>query len=123
MRAGRDRSHTVCHCTRGYLTHPHEEFTSSDRPENDPRLFGNPYHVGGGREINAWVGQLAEDKGVTMAPLSLAWLLQQDVVTAPIVGTTSVEHLRETVAAPDVVLSDSDLEDLEEPYESVEAKQ
>lgn len=58
-----------------------------------------------------------------MAPLSLAWLLHQDVVIAPIVGTTSVEHLRETVAAPDVVLSDSDLEDLEEPYESVEARQ
>lgn len=37
----------------------------------------------------------------------------------PIVGTTSVEHLEQAVVALEIVLSDSDIEYLEEPYESL----
>jgi len=106
---------------RGYLTRPHEEFDSSDRPESDTWLQENPYHVGAGREINERVQQLAEDKGVTMAQISLAWLLHKDFITAPIVGTTSVEHLEDAVEALEISMSDSDMEYLEEPYEPVEA--
>lgn len=106
---------------RGYLTRPDEEFEASDRPENDPWLLQNPYHEGGGREINERVRQLAEDEGVTMAQIALSWLLHKDVVTAPIVGTTSVEHLEDAVEALEISLSDSDLEYLEEPYEPLEA--
>jgi aryl-alcohol dehydrogenase-like predicted oxidoreductase len=40
-------------------------------------------------------------------------------VDAPIVGTTSVEHLEDAVGALEIDLSDSDLEYLEEPYEPV----
>jgi aryl-alcohol dehydrogenase-like predicted oxidoreductase len=105
---------------RGYLTRPHEEFEATDRPENDSWLQANPYHVGGGREINERVQQLAADEGASMAQIALAWLLHKDVVTTPIVGTTSVEHLREAVEALDISLSDSDIEFLEEPYEPVE---
>jgi len=54
-----------------------------------------------------------------MAQIALAWLLHQDVVDAPIVGTTSVEHLEEAVEALDITLSESDQEWLEEPYEPV----
>ncbi len=43
---------------RGYLTRPHEEFKESDRSEVDPWILDNPYHVGGGREINERVQQL-----------------------------------------------------------------
>ncbi len=38
---------------------------------------------------------------------------------APIVGTTSIEHLEQAVAALDISLSDSDVEWLEAPYEPV----
>jgi aryl-alcohol dehydrogenase-like predicted oxidoreductase len=106
---------------RGYLTRPHEEFESSDRPDADGWLQRNPYDVGAGREINKRVEQLAEDEGVTMAQIALAWLLHKNCVTAPIVGTTSVEHLEDAVEALEISLSDSDLEYLEEPYEPVEA--
>lgn len=43
----------------------------------------------------------------------------EDVVDAPIVGTTSVEHLEDAVEAMDIDLSDSDVAYLEEPYEPV----
>jgi len=105
---------------RGFLTRPHKEFDATERPEEDTWMQRNPYDVGGGDEINERVEQLAADKGVSMAQLSLSWLLHQDAVDAPIVGTTSVEHLEDAVEALEVSLSDSDLEYLEEPYEPLE---
>jgi aryl-alcohol dehydrogenase-like predicted oxidoreductase len=42
----------------------------------------------------------------TPVQVSLAWLLHRDVVTAPIVGPRTLEHLHEQVAALDVSLTD-----------------
>lgn len=83
----------------------------------DERLAG--YRANGGDEINDRVAELADEKGVSMAQVALAWLLHQDVVDAPIVGTTSVEHLEDAVEALEIDLSTSDQEYLEEPYEPV----
>ncbi|ELZ61335.1 MULTISPECIES: aldo/keto reductase [unclassified Haloferax] len=102
---------------RGRLTRPHEEMKSTTRGESDVYADQHGYLEYGGREINERVEELASEKGVKMAQISLAWVLHQDVVDAPIVGTTSVEHLEDAVEALDVDLSDSDLEYLEEPYE------
>ncbi len=101
---------------QGYLTRPHEDLEATTRGEELADRH-EEYRSGGGPEINAHVEQLAEDKGVTMAQISLAWLLHQDAVDAPIVGTTSVEHLEQAVEALEIDLSESDLEFLEEPYE------
>ncbi len=54
-----------------------------------------------------------------MAQIALAWLLHKEWVDAPIVGTTSVEHLEEAVEALEISLSSSDVAYLEEPYEPV----
>jgi aryl-alcohol dehydrogenase-like predicted oxidoreductase len=102
---------------RGYLTRPHEEFETTVRTSSDPFATEFDYAAGGGREINERVAELAAEKGVTMAQLSLAWLLHKEWVDAPIVGTTSVEHLEEAVEAVDIDLRGSDIEYLEEPYE------
>jgi aryl-alcohol dehydrogenase-like predicted oxidoreductase len=37
--------------------------------------------------------EIATKKGVSMAQIALAWSMAQDVVTAPIVGTTSLNNL------------------------------
>jgi aryl-alcohol dehydrogenase-like predicted oxidoreductase len=101
---------------QGYLTRPHEEMTATTRGD-DLTDSHEEYRMGGGPEINERVEELAGEKGISMAQLSLSWLLHQDAVDAPIVGTTSVEHLEEAVEALEIDLSDSDLEYLEEPYE------
>ncbi len=49
--------------------------------------------------------QLARDAGCTPAQLALAWLLHKAPHIIPIPGTTSVEHLREDLAAAQVQLS------------------
>jgi len=109
---------------RGYLTRPHEEFLETTRGEymDNSRLAERiaTYRANGGDTINERVEELATENGVTMAQISLAWLLHQDVVDAPIVGTTSVEHLEDAVEALDIDLSESDLEYVEEPYSPVE---
>ena len=103
----------------GYLTRPHEEFTATTRGEHELD-YGTPYHEGpGSEEVNNRVQELAADKGVSMAQIALAWHFQNDNVDAPIVGTSSIEHLEEAVEALEVSLSTSDVEYLEEPYEPV----
>jgi len=107
---------------RGFLTRPHEEFATTDRSreEADSRQERHEiFRSGGGEAINERVEELADEKGVTMAQISLAWLLHQGAVDAPIVGTTSVEHLEDAVEALEIDLSESDQEWLEEPYEPV----
>ena len=43
------------------------------------------------------VEELAKKKNVSMAQISIAWLLQQDPVAAPIVGTTTLENLYDII--------------------------
>ncbi|QSG05076.1 Aryl-alcohol dehydrogenase related enzyme [Halapricum desulfuricans] len=104
---------------RGYLARPHDEFDVTTRGQTDDHARNHPYFEGGGREINERVAELAAEKGVTMAQIALAWLLHQDVVDAPIVGTTSVEHLEDAVEALEIDLTASEQAYLEEPYEPV----
>ena len=74
------------------------------------------YRANGGHEINERVEQLATEKDVTMAQIALAWLLHQQAVDAPIIGTTSVEHLEDAVEALEIDSSESELNYLEKPY-------
>jgi aryl-alcohol dehydrogenase-like predicted oxidoreductase len=98
----------------GYLARPEEELEATTRGENSD---WEERRSNGGLEINARVQELANENGVSMAQVALAWHLHKDWVTAPIVGVTSIDHLEEAVEAIDVSLSDSDIAYLEEPYE------
>ena len=104
---------------RGYLARPHEEFDATERGESDDYAREHPYFEGNGQEINERVQELADEKDATMAQIALSWVLHKEWVDAPIVGTTSIEHLEEAVEALDISLSESDIEWLEEPYEPV----
>lgn len=69
------------------------------------------------KEIVKRVEEIAKKKGVTMAQVSLAWLLHQDVVAAPVVGVTKMYQLEDAVKAIEVVLSKEELDYLEALYE------
>ena len=62
------------------------------------------------------VAELAEKHGVPRAHIALAWLLQKEPVTAPIVGATKISHLEDAVASLSVSLTPEDVAYLEEPY-------
>ena len=62
------------------------------------------------------VADLAEARGLPMAQVALAWMLQKDVVSAPIVGATKPGQLDDAVAALGVALGDEEVAALEAPY-------
>lgn len=57
---------------------------------------------------------IAEDVGVSMATLALAWVLQNDNVSAAIIGATRAEQVTENVKAAGVELSDDVLKRIDE---------
>lgn len=62
------------------------------------------------------VAAIAEQRGVSRAQIALAWLLQKEPVTAPIIGATKLSHLDDPVAALSIKLTDEEVASLEEPY-------
>jgi aryl-alcohol dehydrogenase-like predicted oxidoreductase len=97
---------------KGRLARPVGERT--ERFETDAvgqRFFGD-----GDRPIVEAVQQVADARGVPMAQVALAWVLQNPVVAAPIVGATKPHHLPDAAAALEVRLSDDEIRTLETPY-------
>jgi 1-deoxyxylulose-5-phosphate synthase len=62
------------------------------------------------------VQAIAADRGVPMAQVALAWVLNNPVVSAPIVGPTKPGHLDDAAAALDIRLTDEEVQRLEAPY-------
>jgi pyridoxine 4-dehydrogenase len=56
---------------------------------------------------------IAKRHGVTLAQLSIAWLLHRSPVVLPIPGTSSVAHLEENLKAAEISLSDAELKEIE----------
>jgi 1-deoxyxylulose-5-phosphate synthase len=70
----------------------------------------------GDRVIVERVGEIAAARGLSRAQVALAWVMNNPVVTAPIVGSTKVRHLEDAVAAIDVRLTSEETAYLETPY-------
>jgi 1-deoxyxylulose-5-phosphate synthase len=68
------------------------------------------------RPIVERVAELAQKHGVSRTHIALAWLLQKEPVTAPIIGATKISHLEEAVGALSVRFTSEDVAYLEEPY-------
>ncbi|MGD6741809.1 aldo/keto reductase [Streptomyces sp. BH106] len=68
------------------------------------------------RAIVAEVQRIAQERGLPMAQVAMAWVLRNPVVAAPILGVTKPRHLVDAVAALDVELSDTEVAALEKHY-------
>lgn len=62
------------------------------------------------------VAEVAAKRGVVRTHIALAWLLQKEPVTAPIIGGTKISHLEDAVGALSVKLTPEEVAYLEEPY-------
>ena len=60
--------------------------------------------------------RIANERGVSMATIALAWVVKNPVVDAPIVGATRDHHLPAAVAALDLALTDDEIIALEQHY-------
>ncbi|MEF0943062.1 aldo/keto reductase [Rhizobium sp. BR 362] len=100
---------------RGRLSRPWEE--SSLRSETDnvtARFYGHADEAD--RRVVDVVAKIADDKNVSRSLVAMAWLNKKAGVTAPIIGATKLQHLKDAVASLAVKLSDNEVRELEEPY-------
>jgi len=60
--------------------------------------------------------EVARARGVSASQIALAWVLNKPYITAPIIGSTKMEHLDQAIAALDIKLTGEEIKLLEEPY-------
>ncbi|KAG8932063.1 hypothetical protein FRC00_000321 [Tulasnella sp. 408] len=82
---------------RGFLCRSVKE--ESYRAKTDWYMFvnGDPERDTWLVDINERVADIAQKRGISMAQVALAWSLSKPYVTAPIVGTTSTEKLKDLI--------------------------
>ncbi len=62
------------------------------------------------------LAEVAEKHGVPRTQIALAWLMQKQPVTIPIIGATKISHLEAAVPSLEVRLSPEEISYMEEPY-------
>ncbi|HAP3026887.1 MAG: aldo/keto reductase [Enterococcus sp.] len=100
---------------KGRLTRPVNEKTVRSANDTIGEMFWGSIQKAD-EEIIRRVGIVAEKYGVSRAQIALAWLLNIPEITAPIVGTTSLTQLEDSVKALEIKLSEEERQFLEEPY-------
>jgi aryl-alcohol dehydrogenase-like predicted oxidoreductase len=70
------------------------------------------FPLGAGKVAGEMLAGIARAHKATSMQVAIAWLLQRSPVMLPIPGTSSVEHLEETVAASTLRLSEAEFEKL-----------
>lgn len=99
---------------RGNLTRPLAQQTKRTESDTVVNLYSKAKEST--EAVVNRVEELAKQKGCSMAQLSLAWIMARPGVSAPIVGTTSLDNLYDLVGAVDIKLTEEDMKALEEPY-------
>ncbi|MDF2870438.1 MAG: aldo/keto reductase [Anaerocolumna sp.] len=62
------------------------------------------------------LAEVAEKHGVPRTQIALAWLMQKQPVTIPIIGATKISHLEAAVPSLEVKLTAEEVAYMEEPY-------
>ncbi|KAM5541952.1 hypothetical protein V8D89_004262 [Ganoderma adspersum] len=99
---------------RGLLARPVGADSDTTRGKSDRSISRHQNDVVAA--IRQSVEELAKKKGVTMAQVALAWMLAKPLVSAPIVGTTSLANLEDILGSLNVKLTEEEIGLLEENY-------
>lgn len=101
---------------RGFLSGKYKRNEKPDTPRTrSDQILPNRFFKPEDFDVVERAQQVAEEKGISIAQIAVAWLLHKGV-TAPIMGITKMKHLEEAVSALDIKLSEDDVKKLEEPY-------
>ncbi|MER5437093.1 aldo/keto reductase [Streptomyces sp. NPDC002790] len=87
---------------------------STVRAANDP--LAEEMYEDADFDVVDSVRALAAERGVSAAQIALAWLLDNPVVDAPVIGATKPAHLEEALASVTVTLTPDERKRLEAPY-------
>ena len=94
----------------GFLT---GKYRSKDDLDKSPRggRMGD-WFTDRNMALLAKMDEIAKAHNATMAQVALAWVMARDSISAPIASATSLDQLRDIMAAADLALSDQELETL-----------
>jgi hypothetical protein len=87
-------------------------FGSGDWRAASPVFHGQTYHQNLG--VVAELGGLANELGISLSQLAIAWALANPAVDAAIVGTRNPAHVGQAVAAAEIDLEPAALKRIEE---------
>ena len=99
----------------GKLTRPWGETTKRSTTDRyNKTMYADP--GSNDHEVVDALAALSKSRGVSMAQLALAWVLQVPGVTSPIVGASKLQHVEDAIAALEIKLSPDEVKALEAPY-------
>ena len=100
---------------RGFLTGKIDEntvFADNDIRKNNPRFTQEA--ISANRAVVDLLGRIGAEHNATPAQIALAWLLAQKPWIVPIPGSRKLNRLDENIGSADIILTASDLSDIEE---------
>jgi aryl-alcohol dehydrogenase-like predicted oxidoreductase len=101
---------------RGFLTGTRKRDGGSTVRSEVDSFAKQMYYNESDFQVADAVVELAKQRGVSAAQIACAWVLQAPGVTAPIIGATKPQHLKDLIAAVDLTLSAEEVAALEAPY-------
>lgn len=78
------------------------------------KMYSARYWTDDNFEVVEQIAQIADDLGISLTTLAIAWLLSNPLVTAPIIGVSATDQLADSIAATEVDLDADVLERLDE---------
>jgi aryl-alcohol dehydrogenase-like predicted oxidoreductase len=103
---------------RGRLARPWDEAKSTARAGSDP--FADMLYTGltadSDKAIVEAVGMVSSQLGVSRAQIALAWLRRNPVVSAPIVGASSIAQIDDAILSLSITLPEDQVRLLEASY-------
>jgi aryl-alcohol dehydrogenase (NADP+) len=104
---------------RGFLSGKYTADGENDytRFKSDPYLksrYFNPNDF----EVLKVIEEIAKEENITIAQMSLAYVLNQPGITSPIIGVSKMQHLEEAIEAVDLNLNRDYYKRIEEAYSS-----
>lgn len=100
---------------RGFLGRTRASIKDTVRAQTD-QYAQQMYYRDEDFDVAERAQEVAAARGVTPSQVALAWMLNKPHITAPIIGSSKMEHLEQAIAALDIQLSEEEVKRLEEPY-------
>jgi aryl-alcohol dehydrogenase (NADP+) len=100
---------------RGFLGRTRASIKDTVRAQTD-QYAQQMYYRDEDFDVAERAQEVAAARGVTPSQVALAWMLNKPHITAPIIGSSKMEHLEQALTALDIQLSNEEIKRLEEPY-------
>ena len=103
----------------GFLSGKYSKDGANDyaRFKSDANLRNRYFHSND-FEVLGVIEEIAKEEKISVAQVSLSWVLAQDGITSPIIGVTNMKHLEEAIAVVDMNLDHDYFRRIDEAYSS-----